>query len=46
MEHIAYNQEVTALLAACDLPVVDLRVNGDVCFFGLPRRRSFRRDMD
>ncbi|MGP9766635.1 arsenic resistance N-acetyltransferase ArsN2 [Halomonas sp. AOP13-D3-9] len=35
MEHIAYNQEVTALLAACDLPVVDLRVNGDVCFFGL-----------
>lgn len=34
MEQVAYNQEVSALLAACDLPVADLRVDGDVCFFG------------
>ncbi len=34
MEQVTYNQEVSALLAACDLPVADLRINGDVCFFG------------
>ncbi|MEJ2669275.1 MAG: arsenic resistance N-acetyltransferase ArsN2 [Gammaproteobacteria bacterium] len=34
MEQIAYSQEVRALLVACDLPVADLRDDGDVCFFG------------
>jgi amino-acid N-acetyltransferase len=34
MEQIAYSQEVSALLVACDLPVADLRDDSDVCFFG------------
>lgn len=34
MEQVAYNQEVSALLVACDLPVVDLRVDGGTRFFG------------
>lgn len=35
MEQIANTQEVTALLVACDLPVADLQVDSEVCFFGL-----------
>lgn len=34
MEQMAYSQEVGALLAACDLPVADLRDDGRVHFFG------------
>lgn len=34
MERVAYSQEVSDLLIACGLPVADLRVDGDVCFFG------------
>ncbi len=34
MEQIAYSQEVRALLVACDLPVADLRDDGNVYFFG------------
>lgn len=34
MEQVAYNQEVSSLLVACDLPVADLRDNGNVFFFG------------
>lgn len=33
MEQIAYSQEVGALLAACDLPVADLRDGGRVRFY-------------
>ena len=33
MEQVAYSEEVSALLIACDLPVADLREDGDVCFF-------------
>lgn len=34
MEQVAYSQEVGALLVACDLPIADLRDDGNVCFFG------------
>ena len=34
MEHVAYSQEVGALLIACDLSVADLRDDGNVCCFG------------
>lgn len=34
MEQVAYSQEVGALLVTCDLPVADLRDDGNVCFFG------------
>lgn len=37
MEQIAYSQEVGALLTACDLPVADLRDDGNVRFFGFRR---------
>jgi len=33
VEQVAYSEEVSALLIACDLPVADLREDGDVCFF-------------
>lgn len=35
MEQMIYSQDVSALLVACDLPVADLRINGDVRFFGV-----------
>ncbi|TFH85604.1 N-acetyltransferase [Billgrantia azerbaijanica] len=34
MEQVSYNQEVGALLVACDLPVSDLRDDSNVHFFG------------
>jgi amino-acid N-acetyltransferase len=37
MEQVTYSQQISDLLVACDLPVADLRVDGDVCFFGFRR---------
>lgn len=34
MEQVDYSEEIGALLVACDLPVSDLRDDGNVCFFG------------